>query len=217
MGNDLPETLEIDGRIVSQSVPQGPMPHPIMLMLHGWTGDENAMWIFAQRLPKNALIIAPRGFYETSWGGYGWHKQISRKWPIMEDFKPAIETLLEILTPGNFPLADFSQLNVVGFSQGAALAYALGLFHPDQVKSMAGLSGFLPEDAPESIENQPLHGKKIFVTHGTQDELVPVERARNSVLILSQAGATVTYCEDEVGHKLSVTCFQGLQNFFKAE
>jgi len=41
------------------------------------------------------------------------------------------------------------------------------------------------------------------VAHGTQDQLVPIDRARTSIELLEQAGAQVTYCEDEVGHKLS--------------
>jgi phospholipase/carboxylesterase len=217
MGSEHPETLEIDGRIFNQILPSGTGPHPIMLMLHGWTGDENAMWIFAPRLPKNALVLAPRGFYETPWGGYSWHEQRSSEWPITDDFKPAIESLLEILTPDNFPFADFSKLNLIGFSQGAALAYTFGLHYPSKVESAAGLSGFLPDDASNLIENHPLQGKKIFIAHGTQDELVPVELARQSVRELSEAGAEVTYCEDDVGHKLSANCFQGLQRFFEAE
>jgi predicted esterase len=43
---------------------------------------------------------------------------------------------------------------------------------------------------------------------------VPVGRARASVALLEQAGAQVTYCEDEVGHKVSIPCLHGLKKFF---
>jgi predicted esterase len=32
---------------------------------------------------------------------------------------------------------------------------------------------------------------------------------------LEQAGANVTYCEDEVGHKLSAACLRTLKDFLK--
>ena len=32
----------------------------VMLLLHGWTGDENSMWAFARDLPASAWLIAPR-------------------------------------------------------------------------------------------------------------------------------------------------------------
>jgi phospholipase/carboxylesterase len=59
-----------------------------------------------------------------------------------------------------------------------------------------------------------LEGKPFFVAHGTRDETVNVERARASIAILEQAGAIVTYCEDEVGHKVSANCLRALREFF---
>jgi predicted esterase len=44
--------------------------------------------------------------------------------------------------------------------------------------------------------------------------MVGIERARAAIKILEQAGAQVTYCEDEVGHKVSVTCLRALKTFF---
>jgi predicted esterase len=41
-----------------------------------------------------------------------------------------------------------------------------------------------------------------------------VERARESIAILERAGANVTYCEDEVGHKVSANCLRALKEFF---
>ena len=73
----------------------------------------------------------------------------------------------------------------------------------------------MPEGADRFISRQPLQGKRVFVAHGNQDELVPVERARRSVELLKQAGARVTYCEHQVGHKLGAACFRSLQTFFR--
>jgi len=36
-----------------------------------------------------------------------------------------------------------------------------------------------------------------------------------SIGLLENAGATVTYCEDNVGHKLSIKCFRGLEAFYE--
>jgi phospholipase/carboxylesterase len=148
-------------------------------------------------------------------GGYSWLPESGHKWPLIADFRPAVEAILELLNPNFFPAADFSNLHLVGFSQGAALSYTFGLLQGEKVRALAGLSGFLPEDAPDYVTGLPLHGKRIFVAHGTQDDTVPVNRARWAVQILQQAGAQVIYCEDDVGHKLSASCFNGLEDFFK--
>jgi len=54
----------------------------------------------------------------------------------------------------------------------------------------------------------------IFISLGTLYSLVPVERARQAASVLQLAGASVSYCEEEVGHKLSASCFRGLENYF---
>lgn len=59
--------------VMKIQIPEGEGPHPVLLLLHGWTGDENVMWIFASRLPGNYLMISPRGLYKSPLGGYAWH------------------------------------------------------------------------------------------------------------------------------------------------
>ena len=201
--------------IYRQRVPAGPGPHPLILMLHGWTGDENSMWVFASRLPEQARLIAPRGLHTTPLGGYGWHEHKSKAWPWVDDFRPSIQALLEFLSPQNFPMADVARFSLVGFSQGAALAFTLALLFPERVRAVAGLSGFLPDGASVNLAEGTLKHKPVFLAHGTRDELVPVERARQAVKQLQQSGAQVDYCEDNVGHKLSATCFRSLEVFFQ--
>ena len=194
------------------SKPDAAGPHPVILLLHGWTGNENSMWVFTPRLPAKCLFIAPRGLYPAARGGYSWHIQLNT-WPRMEHFQPAVDALMDLLTAKLFPEGDFSELQLVGFSQGAALAYTFTLLHPERVASLSALSGFLPEGATTVPSTTHVNGLPVFITHGTKDGLVPVERARQAAEAMDRVGAKVTYCEHDVGHKLSVNCFRGLETF----
>jgi len=207
------QTLGIGNWVIRQYVPAGEGPFPVILLLHGWTGNENAMWVFAPRMPNGAMLLAPRGLYSSPLGGYGWHPYQTRVWPSIDDFRPALKALLELLTPDHFPYADFSRLHLAGFSQGAALVYTLALLQADRIASFSGLSGFVPDGAERLVMSDGLRGKPGFIAHGDQDDLVPVDRARKAVELFQKAGAQVTYCEDEVGHKLSANCFRGLEAF----
>jgi len=215
MQTGITERIDLNGLTIRQRMPPGDGPHPIILMLHGWTGDENSMWIFAPRLPAQALLLAPRGLFTVPIGGYGWHPHSAKSWPWIEDFQPAIDILLSRLTPKFYPTADFTEIRLLGFSQGAALSFSIALYHPNIVRAIAGLSGFLPVGASHLIQEQPLKNKPVFLAHGTEDTLVPVDKARQAVKLLEIAGCKVTYCEDTVGHKLSVSCFRGMQSFFE--
>jgi phospholipase/carboxylesterase len=195
--------------------PVGKGPFPIVLMLHGWTGDENSMWIFSPRLLKNAILIAPRGLYKTKASGYSWHAEITMPWPSFHDFIPSAEALMNTISTINFPGGNFSELHIVGFSQGAALGYTIAIMNPMKVTTLVGLSGFLPDGVSNLLRAEYLKGLPVFIAHGIEDDIVPIERARMSVGILEDAGADVVYCEDQVGHKLSAKCFRGLEAFFQ--
>jgi phospholipase/carboxylesterase len=186
------QLCEVDGWTVRYHSPEGAGPHPVLLLLHGWTGDENSMWVFANQMPPRYWLIAPRGIFDTPLGGRGWHTALDHSWPTLKDFRPAAESLLGLLSAENFPGADFSSLRLMGFSQGAALSYSLALTHPDIVERVAGLSGFFPEQGESLVERRVLAGKAVFVTHGLRDEIVPIDRARQSVAQLEKAGAQVT-------------------------
>jgi phospholipase/carboxylesterase len=174
------------------------------------------MWLFTSRLPAHFWIVSPRGLYASPEGGYSWLESPGPDWPSLDAFEPALEELKDWLSADHFPGADLSRFYLAGFSQGAALAFAFAFRFPSRVKALAGLSGFVPGVTADLIARQPLLGKHIFIAHGSKDHLVPVALARQGVTTLQKAGAKVSYCEDEVGHKLSVGCFAGFQSFFKA-
>jgi phospholipase/carboxylesterase len=211
------ETISINNWVMRIQRPAGSGPYPVLLMLHGWTGDENSMWIFSQNLPESALLIAPRGIYKTKSAGYSWHPEISKPRAWIRLFMPAVDALINTISVNNFPDGDFSKLHIIGFSQGAALAYTIACVHPNHVASLAVLSGFLPDGASAMLTPNRLNGLPAFIAHGTDDNLIPVERARISVALLQDAGAEVIYCEDNVGHKLSAKCFRALEAFYKKE
>jgi phospholipase/carboxylesterase len=217
------EIIDYQGWTLHVRRPQGGGSHQVVWFVHGWTGDENVMWIFSPRIPKNSLLIAPRGIFPAPQGGYGWYPHRDGVWPVVRDFQPGIDRLVALMDlvkddrsgifgEGNI---DISQNGLVGFSQGAALVYTLSLLNPERVQRMAGLAGFLPADAEKLAVSRPLMGKKVYAAHGMQDERVPVEQARAAVRVLESAGASVVYCEDNVGHKLSANCMRGLGEFFR--
>jgi phospholipase/carboxylesterase len=188
----------------------------IMLLLHGWTGDENSMWFFTRNLPDHYCLISPRGIFESPQGGYSW-RIIQPGRPIgIEEFQYAIEQLITLIEEwekaNSLP---HKPLDLMGFSQGAALSLSFLLTHPDRVRTVAALSGFLPDSTPALLHPHRLDKKQIFIAHGTEDDVIPVERARIAAELLGAAGAEVTYCEDAIGHKVSAPCLSALENFYK--
>lgn len=192
-------------------------PSPrLLLMIHGFTGDENSMWVFARDLPTHYWIIAPRAPYTTSPSGYSWRPpQLgTENPPSLEQLRPAAEALIKLVDAYQLSAGiEASVFDVMGFSQGAAMSNLLAFLYPQRIRKTGILAGFVPSGLEKLVAQRPLNGKPFFVTHGTKDETVPVDRARASIEILEQAGAHVTYCEDEVGHKVSLNCLHALRSF----
>ncbi|MFH2102114.1 MAG: hypothetical protein ABIJ39_01995 [Chloroflexota bacterium] len=187
-------------------------PVRLLLLLHGWTGDEDSMWVFVRKLSPNYCILAPRGPYPAPQGGNSWREIKPGTWglPTVDDLRPAAEAIQGLLDLWSTHTGlEVGQIDLMGFSQGAALAYVFAMINPDRVARVAALSGFVPEGAETLITGRSLTGLSFFVAHGSQDNLITVDRARKSVRILEQAGAITTYCEDEVGHKVSSGCLKG--------
>lgn len=192
-------------------------PSRLMLLIHGLTGDENSMWVFARNLPPKYWMIAPRAPHTAEQGGYTWREFAASEFgrPSLEQLRPNAEALIRLVDEYAASVGvDAATFDVMGFSQGAAMSNVLAFLYPHRIRRVGILAGFVPGGLEGLVAQRPLAGKPFFVAHGTRDEMVPVDRARASIEILEQAGANVTYCEDEVGHKVSVTCLRALKDFF---
>jgi phospholipase/carboxylesterase len=181
-------------------------PAPLVVMVHGWGGDESVTWVFKQTIPPEAVIITPRAPLQLPEKGFAWFQYQDKT-----DFVPAPETLTEGLRrlkqflsslPALYPV-DPARLILMGFSQGAMVSNALALTHPERIKGIVSLAGGLPQ-APELLQSStPLAGLPVFIAHGTRDETVPLSAAQQTRDIYNRLGATVTYREYDAAHKLS--------------
>jgi len=193
--------------------------HPtprLLLMLHGFTGDENSMWLFARDLPSHYWIVAPRAPHTAAPSGYSWRPLQADNFgrPNLEQLRPSAEALIKLIDAYQLSAGlEVRVFDVMGFSQGAAMSNLLAFLYPERIRKSGILAGFVPGGLDELVARRPLEGKPFFVAHGTKDETIPVDRARASIEILEQAGAHVTYCEDEVGHKVSLNCLRALRDF----
>lgn len=184
-------------------------------MLQGKGGNEDVMWIFARALPKEWLLVAPRAIHDDGDGGHSWYPplptRLPTRWPTLTQFDPAVAQLHQFIhTLPSLYNADLSQLYLMGFSQGAAAAYALALQHPQLVQGIAGLVGFIPTDCDDTVSIAPLSGLPIFMAVGLQDETIPVSRSQACATTLRFAGADLDYNEYKTGHKLNAAGMRDL-------
>jgi len=188
-------------------------PVASILLLHGWTGDEQSMWIFTRGL-TSYLIFAPRGPVQAE-EGYGWASQSqSGELASYSDFLQVTDRLIDWITPLTRTYqAEHLPVYLMGFSQGASLALILSIRFPDRFNRVAVLSGFLPAGSENFLKENSLSGITYFFAHGEKDDIIPFTLGRKAAAVISSAGAKVTFCDSDAGHKLDAQCFKNLYTF----
>ena len=194
-------------------------PQRVLLLLHGWTGDENSMWPFTAKFPPDVTILAPRAPFHApkEKGGYSWRDLKPGTWgsPTLDELRPPADDLVSLVDEwlATHSMPD-TRFDVVGFSQGGALATLMAILYPQRIRKMAVLAGFVPKGiGDEHLTPGLLDGIRCFWAHGTEDELVAFERGRESAQRLEDAGAQIHFCEADVGHRVSRECRRALDDF----
>jgi len=172
------------------------------------------MWILTRHISKAYTILSPRAPLQTGEDQYSWHA-ITPEWPDIDFYRNLTGELLSLvhhwMKSNHFVI---TPVDVMGFSQGAVMAYALALLQPENIRKIAALAGFIPSSWKADCDNAQLTGKEFFIAHGTEDEMVPYEGARRARQWLTDKKASVTFCKADIGHKISAICLKELGNFF---
>ena len=189
--------------------PAGDGPHPTILTLHGRGANAFDLLGLAPYLCSGKfLLICPQAPLETPIGpgatGYAWYPLSLGGPPDVPAIVSAREKLEEFLDSAmNRYSIDPKKLVVLGFSQGGVMAYTLALKNPQRFAALAALSCWLPEETFDRAPAEKAQSLPTLIQHGTRDELINVDRARNSVEKLRSWRVPVTYREYDMGHEIN--------------
>jgi phospholipase/carboxylesterase len=184
------------------------------------------MWPFTRAFKElNPIVIAAQAPTPDPLGGFSWwevhsNEHGSMKASTKEDFLVPINGVLDFLTKASSIYGfELKKINLMGFSQGAAVSASLYSLHPEYFSSCAMLAGFLPKLLVQDLkERRPnLEQHKFVIAHGTKDETIPVDRAREGAELLKELGAQVSYVEDDVGHKIGSQAIKTLTEFYLSQ
>ena len=190
--------------------PPGDGPHPTLLVLHGWGANAFDLLGLAPHLCAGRfLVLCPQGPVQTPIGpgavGYGWYPLVPGAAPAPHELRTARDHIVRFLDAAadRYPI-DHKKLAVVGFSQGGVMAYTMAFGAPERFTALAALSTWCPPYAVENVADpEAVRYLTTLVQHGSRDELVSVERARESVEALRALRLPLTYREYDIGHEIN--------------
>ena len=190
--------------------PSGAGPHPTILTLHGRGANAFDLLGLAPYLCNGKfLMICPQGPLETPIGpgafGYAWYPMSMGGPPDIGAILSSREKLQQFLDAclNRHPI-DAKKLVVLGFSQGGVMAYSLALSNPERFAGLAVLSSWLPKELiPELSIREAVQSLPTIVQHGSQDQMIEVQRAQDSVEQLGTLRVPLTYREYDMGHEIT--------------
>lgn len=190
-----------------------------LLLIHGYGSNEEDLFSFAPQLPEDVYVISIRAPYNLQPYGYSWYEITfdadENKFSNNEQAKESLQLIANFIDEisEKLPL-DKSNISLIGFSQGAILSYGMAFTFPEKINKIVALSGYLNEQIlPENYDINKINHIEFFVSHGTQDQVIPVEWARKTAPYLEKLGLRIMYKEYPVGHGVAPQNFWDFKNW----
>ena len=164
-------------------------------------------------------MVSARAPYDMQYGSYAWYAinfdADENKFSDLEQAKTSrdlVANFIDELT-ANYAI-DENNVTLVGFSQGTILSYAIALSYPEKVKRIVAMSGYLNQEmlVDDYLKNN-LSNLKFFISHGTVDQVVPVEWGRKAKPFLNNLGIESVYKEYPIGHGISPQNFHDFKEW----
>lgn len=175
-------------------------PTPLFVGLHGAGGSSGNWQSYHARAEARGMIFMATDSWAATWdlirvGSYG---------PDLAALDRALQYTFDRCR------IDPTRIALGGFSDGASYALSLGVSNGDVLSHLVGYSPGLLRSSPPTV------GKpRIFVSHGTLDDIIPVTASRDSIVPgLRDAGYDVTYEEFDGGHEVPAVISESALDWF---
>ena len=181
--------------------------YPMVVLLHGFGSQMRDLASLTPSIDAHGYLYAfPNAPHPLQVGpgavGFAWASFPQRADDeAMADSERRLEAFLEELME-QFEVAE-GQVVLGGFSQGGMMALRAGLRNPDRFRGLAVLSGKLPDSAELEAGLPESRGQQIFIAHGVDDTMIPVEDGRRSREFLEERGYAPEYHEYAMGHQIT--------------
>ena len=185
---------------------------PTLLMLHGTGGDENDLLPLGRMLLPGAAMLSVRGNV-LEHGAPRFFRRLAEGVFDLPDLRKRTEELANFLSAASLKYA-FSpeSLYAVGYSNGANIAASLLLSRPEVLAGGVLLRAMVPFEPEGAVPS--LAGKRVLVSAGEMDQMIPPAGTLRLVELLGNAGAEVKLVWHPVSHGLTQGDVEAGQAFF---
>lgn len=162
----------------------------LLVALHGYGQNcDRFIRLFEPLRHRNILVIAPQAphqFYVKlipKMVGFSWLTQYNRDRSV-EEFIAYMQRLLSRI--GEMHSYNLERIFFLGFSQGVSMAYRFAVSGKHPIAGVLACGADLPPDVSKMLTTAPRF--PVFLVHGIEDTIVPLEKAKHAQSILRANG-----------------------------
>lgn len=140
------------------------------------------------------------------------------KWNDIEQAKSSRDLIAAFIdqATATYPV-NKNNVTLLGFSQGSILSYGVALSYPEKVKNIIALSGYIVHDIlPEQTDTKDYSHLDFYCSHGSVDQVIPIDWARQTTPFLKSLKIKHQYSEFPVGHGVAPQNFYELKTWLNA-
>ncbi len=212
-------SLSLEHRVRPSSLPNGA---PLIIMLHGYGSDENDLFSFSSELDEKIFIVSARAPFSIFPYGHAWYTihfdAPQGKWTDVEqaiESRDLISGFIDEVCEA-YPV-DKDNVTLLGFSQGTILSIAVALTYPEKVRNVVALSGYVNHDLiPGQLKSEDLNHIGFYCSHGSVDQVIPVDWARKTPPFFDSLGLDYSYSEFPVGHGVAPQNFMEFRKWLES-
>tara|TARA_B100001093_G_scaffold329949_1_gene314995 strand:+ start:11436 stop:12068 length:633 start_codon:yes stop_codon:yes gene_type:complete len=181
----------------------------LLVILHGYGANEYDLFQLSDAFVHNSHVVSVQAPYKLSPESYAWYAihfdEIKGKWSDINQAKEIIEKL-HVFLQALKKQYQVDYLDLLGFSQGAILSYALATKYPKNYSKIMALSGYFNKQLNEISKENSFSYLKIYASHGAEDSVIPLSWSAEILNLLDEL---------DIDHEYQV--FQGMGHTINQE
>ena len=185
---------------------------PPLLLLHATGGNEEQLLPLADQVSPGSPVLSPRGTVLEN-GMPRFFRRIREGVFDEDDLRARADELAEFLTwaEEKYGVPAGSWL-VVGFSNGANMAAAMLLRHPESLAGAVLLAAMVPFTDP-GPDDGALAGKRVLIVNGDRDPMATADQTQTLAENLRRRSAEVAVRGFEGGHTIDPRQLPGIKEW----
>jgi len=182
---------------------------PVIILLHGYGSNESDLFELSNTLDSRFMVFSLRAPFLGKEVGYSWYGlEFLPNKKFIHNYQEMTESRKKVLSFISNACkefkADSNKVYLMGYSQGAILAYDISLNAPKKIAGAVIMSGLL---SSESISGKTkwadVMNTAYFIGHGNSDNVIDLSEAEKAHTLLKEKGVkNCTYKNYEMPHAI---------------